>query len=161
MLTIRPEQPADREQVFQVNQQAFGQPDEARLVEALHRSPAFIPELSLVAVDDERVVGHILLSRVAVRGETTRLEALALAPMAVLPARHVGASGRRWSREGSRKHAVSGTAWSLSWVILTITRALVSSGVSRSAFDRRSRFRLGPSWCLNCSPILFRAYGAR
>lgn len=87
MLTIRPEQPADHEQVFHVNELAFGQPDEARLVQALRRSPAFIPELSLVAVEDDRVVGHILFSRIAVRSGTTAHEALALAPMAVLPAR--------------------------------------------------------------------------
>ena len=87
MLTIRPEQPADHEQVFHVNELAFGQPDEARLVQALRRSPAFIPELSLVAVEDDRVVGHILFSRIAVRSGTAAHEALALAPMAVLPAR--------------------------------------------------------------------------
>ena len=87
VVTIRPEQPTDHEQVFQVNQLAFGQPDEARLVQALRRSPAFIPELSLVAVEDERVVGHILFTRIVVRNGTTAHEALALAPMAVLPAR--------------------------------------------------------------------------
>jgi putative acetyltransferase len=87
VLTIRPEQPADQAQVFEVNEAAFGQPDEARLVEALRRSPAFIPELSLVAVEDERVVGHILFSRLVVRSGTTAHAALALAPMAVLPAR--------------------------------------------------------------------------
>jgi putative acetyltransferase len=85
VLTIRPEQPADHEQVFRVNHLAFGQPDEARLVEALRRSPAFIPELSLVAVEDDRVVGHILFSRIAVRSGATTHDALALAPMAVLP----------------------------------------------------------------------------
>lgn len=87
LLTIRPEQPTDHEQVFEVNQLAFGQPDEARLVQALRRSPAFIPDLSLVAVENERVVGHLLLSRIAVRSSTTVHDALALAPMAVLPAR--------------------------------------------------------------------------
>jgi putative acetyltransferase len=95
VLTIRPEHPTDREQVFEVNQLAFGQPDEARLVQALRRSHAFIPELSLVAVEDERIVGHILFSCIGVRSGTTTHEALALAPMAVLPARQrvgIGAS---------------------------------------------------------------------
>jgi putative acetyltransferase len=84
---IRPERTADHEQVFRVVELAFGQPAEARLVEALRRSPAFIPELSLVAVEHERVVGHILLSRVAIRSEATAHDALSLAPMAVLPER--------------------------------------------------------------------------
>jgi putative acetyltransferase len=105
VLTIRPEQPADHKGVFQVNQLAFGQPDEARLVEALRRSPAFIPELSLVAVEDGRVVGHILFSRIAVRSVTATHDALALAPMAVLPEHQrkgVGSSLVRRGLEAAR-----------------------------------------------------------
>lgn len=100
VVTIRPEQPADRRQVFQVNQLAFGQPYEARLVEALRRSPVFIPELSLIAVEDEQVVGHILFSRVTVRSYTSTHEALALAPMAVLPAHRRGGIGSSLVRRG-------------------------------------------------------------
>ncbi len=85
-LTIRPERPQDREAISQVHQLAFGQPNEALLVEALRRAPAFIPELSLVALDATQVVGHILFSRIAVRTPSDARPALALAPMAVLPA---------------------------------------------------------------------------
>ena len=49
-LTLRPERPADHEAVFEVNRLAFGGADEARLVQALRLSPAFIPELSLVDI---------------------------------------------------------------------------------------------------------------
>jgi putative acetyltransferase len=85
VLTIRPEQPADHEAIFEVNRLAFGQPAEANLVQALRQSPAFIPELSLIAVEDKQVVGHILFTRITVRSGYTTHAALALAPMAVLP----------------------------------------------------------------------------
>jgi putative acetyltransferase len=100
MAGIRPEQPTDHDQVFQVNQLAFGQPDEARLVQALRSSSAFIPELSLVAVEDERIVGHILFSRIAVRSGTTTHQALALAPIAVLPTRQRVGIGSSLVRRG-------------------------------------------------------------
>jgi putative acetyltransferase len=93
-LTIRPEQPADYGQVFQVVQLAFGQPDEARLVEALRGSPAFVPGLSLIANEDGQVVGHVLFSHVVVQEGAAAHPALALAPLAVLPARQrVGIGG--------------------------------------------------------------------
>jgi putative acetyltransferase len=82
---IRPERPEDHQAVFQVNESAFGRPSEARLVEALRRSPAFIPRLSLVALDRAQIVGHILFTAVEVRSARESHPALALAPMAVLP----------------------------------------------------------------------------
>jgi putative acetyltransferase len=89
--TIRPEVPGDRESIYRVNQEAFGRESESRLVEALRLGPAFIPGLSLVAVEGSEVVGHILFTRLTVRGEGGTHEALALAPMAVVPA---------WQRKG-------------------------------------------------------------
>jgi putative acetyltransferase len=54
-------------------------------VDALRKSSAFIPELSLVALESSGVVGHILLTRITVEGGSRTHAALALAPMAVLP----------------------------------------------------------------------------
>lgn len=85
VVEIRPEGPDDRQAVFDVNHAAFGRENEARLVDALRQSPAFVPQLSLVAVDDSRVVGHVLFTRVTVRGASQAPDALALAPMGVLP----------------------------------------------------------------------------
>ena len=85
-VTIRPERPADRQAVHRVNREAFGGETEARLVEALRASPAFIPELSLVAVRGPEIVGHILFTHVRVTESDVSQSALALAPMAVLPA---------------------------------------------------------------------------
>lgn len=81
-LEIRRETPDDAAGVRAVLIDAFGQPDEADLVDALRRGPAFFPELSLVAAAGAAVVGHILFTRLQVRG-AERKPGLALAPMAV------------------------------------------------------------------------------
>ncbi len=84
-MQIRPELPGDRQAVYRLNQLAFGHESEALLVDALRPSSAFIPELSLVALDDSDVVGHILFTRITIQGRDQSNAALALAPMAVLP----------------------------------------------------------------------------
>ena len=78
-IVIRPEAPQDQSAVFRVNELAFGQPSEARLVDALR--PAALPYLSLVAVDGDQVVGHILFTPVTIESEGITSTALGLAPM--------------------------------------------------------------------------------
>jgi putative acetyltransferase len=80
---VRLERPEDYPVVFEVNQRAFGRVNEAKLVEAL-RTVAN-PQISLVAVRADRVVGHIFFSPVTIEGSTSSLQALGLAPMAVVP----------------------------------------------------------------------------
>lgn len=84
-IEIRPELPDDYPGIRQVNELAFGQPNEGRMVEELRRNPRFIPELSLVAVDHDMVVGHILFFPVSIAREDSTTMALSMAPMAVLP----------------------------------------------------------------------------
>lgn len=93
---IRQETNNDFKAVFAVNQLAFGQDNEANLVEMLRRSEAFIPELSLVAETDNKIVGHILFTKIKIiHPEKGITQSLALAPMAVLPDyQHKGIGGQ-------------------------------------------------------------------
>ncbi|MDZ7956403.1 MAG: N-acetyltransferase [Aulosira sp. DedQUE10] len=83
-MNIRSEIITDYTAISEVNTRAFGQRNEARLVEEIRNSERYIPELSLVAEIEDLVVGHILFSYIDLVGEQT-LQILGLAPMAVLP----------------------------------------------------------------------------
>lgn len=84
-MNIRPEAPSDHAAIADVLTQAFGQVNEAQLVDRIRQSDRYIPSLSLVAEQDGAVVGHILFSYVdLVSSETRRI--LSLAPVAVKPA---------------------------------------------------------------------------
>jgi putative acetyltransferase len=80
---IRPERPEDIDAIFEVNFQAFGQDGEARLVNALREDGDYLRELSLVAVSNDRIIGHILFPPISIISETGETAALALAPLAV------------------------------------------------------------------------------
>jgi putative acetyltransferase len=97
-VVVRCEEPGDVPAVHRVNALAFERPNEARLVDALREAAR--PCISLVAVDGERVVGHILFAPVAVESPSGTWTALGLAPMAVLPEYQRRGIGSRLVREG-------------------------------------------------------------
>jgi putative acetyltransferase len=80
-MDIRDERPADGRSIRQVNRRAFGRDQEANIVDALRSNGATL--LSMVAVDEDDVVGHVMYSPVAV-GDMT---GAGLGPMAVVPER--------------------------------------------------------------------------
>jgi len=80
---IRPETTQDREAIWNVNKAAFNGDAEANLVDEL-RVGGFV-EISLVAEVDDQIVGHVLFSRVTINTTVGTVEAVSLAPMAVLP----------------------------------------------------------------------------
>lgn len=82
---IRQEMAKDYPAVYALNLAAFGRKDEARLADRLRLSEAFIPELSLVATIDNKIVGYILFTRISIVDRETETASLSLAPMAVLP----------------------------------------------------------------------------
>ena len=59
-IIIRQELGKDLVRIKEINDRAFEQEDEGKLVNKLRRKDQFIPELSLVAEADETVVDHIL-----------------------------------------------------------------------------------------------------
>jgi putative acetyltransferase len=79
-----------REEIFQdidairaINEKAFGQPQEANIVDKLRANCNRL--LSLVALQDEKIIGHILFSPVTIEGHPGILKGMGLAPTAVLP----------------------------------------------------------------------------
>jgi putative acetyltransferase len=98
--SVRVETDADHDAVETIHRAAFGQAEEARIVRALRGSQAFLPELSLVAEHGGQIVGHILFSKLLIRGEKGDTPGLALAPMAVLPERQGRGIGTELVRRG-------------------------------------------------------------
>lgn len=89
---IRQEEPGDMPSVFELIQLAFeneqySDHQEQVLVENLRKSPEFIPQLSLVAENEGKLVGYLLLTKVhIINNDNQQLQdSLALAPVAVLP----------------------------------------------------------------------------
>lgn len=85
MIIIRPETLADSNMISEVNKLAFGQENEARLVENIRRRANFNSKLSLVAIKNEKVVGYLLFSPIVIQTPKDDIPALALAPLAVCP----------------------------------------------------------------------------
>lgn len=85
-LTIRQESKADYKKIYELNLLAFEEKEEAVLVDLLRENDEFIPQLSLVALLNNEIVGHILFTIIKIIDDNeNEHESLALAPMAVLP----------------------------------------------------------------------------
>lgn len=83
MPTIRPEASGDRAAIHTLNVAAFGQPDEADLVDRLREQAEGY--IGLVAEQAGEVVGHIAFSPATLDPAHPGLDVRGLAPMAVTP----------------------------------------------------------------------------
>ena len=104
--TVRPERSEDVPAIRAVVEAASGREDEVKLVDAL-RDRGFV-RLSLVAVEDVEIVGHILFSELDIVDQKSSVKALALAPMAVIPSRQRQGIGTTLIREGLQLGANQG-----------------------------------------------------
>lgn len=102
MIEIREESPDDIPAIREVNRLAFGQSLEGQVVDALRANDAVL--LSLVAVADGKIVGHILYSPIVVG----TFRGAALGPMAVLPEYQRQGIGSQLVTTGNRRIGEAG-----------------------------------------------------
>ena len=93
MIEIRKETHADRASVRQLLIDAFGQEDEAALVDRLRKTDDYVEDLALVATENDLIVGFILFTLISIEGVQSN-ESLALAPMAVSPTHQKSGIGK-------------------------------------------------------------------
>lgn len=103
MIKIRRENEKDYDVIYDVVKTAFSKAshcdgNEQDLVNNLRKGSAYIPELSLVATIDEKIVGYIMFTKINIGGN----EEIALAPLAVLPKYQRQGIGTLLIKEGHR-----------------------------------------------------------
>jgi len=106
MIRIRSELPEDVEAIYSLNQEAFEGTAEANLVNNLRPSNAMI--LSLVAIKNSEIVGHIAFSPVTIESDRATVNAVGLAPMAVSPEFHRNGIGSQLVEEGLNRIRTAG-----------------------------------------------------
>lgn len=90
MIEIKTATNEDYKEIQRVVQRAFESEEmsdhnEHHLVVKIKDSEAYVPELSLIAKEDGRILGHIMLSKITIKDDEDRIESLALAPVSVIP----------------------------------------------------------------------------
>jgi putative acetyltransferase len=103
---IRSESEGDRLAVHALNRSAFGRPHEAQLVDVLRIQVQ--PLVSLVAVENNAVVGHIMFTPVSLSGHADFI--MGLAPVAVIPSRQRSGIGTALVRTGLERCKELGAA---------------------------------------------------
>ena len=106
MIEIREEQEGEYQEIRQVIVAAFAGDTEANLVELLRgRNKA---PVALVAVSDNKIVGHVMFSPVTITLAPKAFRAVGLAPLSVLPEFQRQGIGSMLAREGLEKCAEAG-----------------------------------------------------
>lgn len=85
MIIVRQEEKKDVDAVRALHLTASSTSEKANLVDALRATNYYDRELSLVAEEDDKMVGHILFTRVVIKEGNRNYPALSLATLAVSP----------------------------------------------------------------------------
>lgn len=107
-ITIRQEQAQDYDTVYQVVKEAFktaqhSDGEEHNLVNRLRHSEGFLKELSLVAVEKETLLGHIMFTKIIIEQNGEKHPSLALAPLSVGKEFQNAGVGSALVKEGLKK----------------------------------------------------------
>jgi putative acetyltransferase len=98
LVQILEENPVDVAAIRDLNRRAFGQDQEGNIIDALRSNGGCL--LSLVALLNDRLVGHIMYSPISVGNDVT---GAALGPMAVLPEYQRRGIGSQLVKAGNQK----------------------------------------------------------
>lgn len=112
-VAIHPEQPAEFPEIHAFVKTAFetakvSNGDEQNFVDRLRAGPDYLPDLALVALDGDRIVGHVMLTRTRLATASGAREILLLAPLAVALDHRRAGLGERLTREVLAKAAAAG-----------------------------------------------------
>ena len=95
---VRDEYQGDIPAIRDLNKRAFEQDQEANIIDALRSNRAVM--LSMVAISDGQVVGHIMYSPISIDG---KVSGAALGPMAVLPEYQGQGVGSELIKKGNQR----------------------------------------------------------
>ncbi len=136
MIEIREEKQEDNDEVRMVNDQAFGQTEEGRIVDKLRETCNEV--VSLVAVSNNKIIGYIFFSPVTIDIGGHSITGIGLAPMAVLPGFQNQGIGTMLVIEGVRR------------IKKTACPFIVVLGhenyYPRFGFKKASKYGLKPQW---------------
>ena len=136
MIEIRRETPGDLDAIRTVNDLAFNQSTEGRIVDKIRDTCD--DTLSLVATNSGNVIGHIFFSPASIKCNGKLIEGMGLAPMAVLPEFQNQGFGSLLVKEGIKILAHADCPF-----IIVLGHP---NYYPRFGFEIASKYNLSPQW---------------
>lgn len=102
-MEIRKAMESDTQDILLVEKAAFGDeegPEIVKLVNDLLCDQSAMPLISLIAVDKDQTIGHIMFTKARLTGASRAVSSVILAPLAVLPEAQAKGVGGRLIKKG-------------------------------------------------------------